>query len=287
MSGPEHEREYQRFNVHHRLQHVLLFSSFLVLAATGLPIKYSYSPWARYVVGVFGGFESMFNLHLAGAAVMILCSVYHLVYLGVMAVKGRWSLATLPNPRDFQDLKQNLGYFLGLTDEPARFERYSYKEKFDYWAVFWGMFIMVGSGLMMWFPDLAATALPGWVIDAGRIAHSDEAMLAILAIFVWHFYNVHLNPDFFPMSPVWFTGRLSRRLMEHEHPRELERLGDGPTAAGAAAAGGHAGPEVRPSLLPRALATPGQRRRLLLVEMVVYAAVLIWFLFNFLPAGLS
>lgn len=240
--------EFQRFNIHHRIQHIMMFSSFILCTITGLPIKYNESFWAPAVTSFFGGFETMFTIHLVGAVVMLACSAYHLVYLAIYPIVVRKpattrryppgeayrkisrglaaypSLAMLPTPKDVLDLLQNMRYFLGLSSEKPKFGRYSYKEKFDYWAVFWGMAIMGGSGLMMWFPQLATEYFPRWLVDASRYAHSDEAMLAILAIFVWHFFNVHLNPTFFPMNFVWFHGKMSRELMEEEHPDELREL---------------------------------------------------------------
>ncbi len=218
-------KKFERFNIHQRLQHIMMFTSFIVLTITGLPIKYNHSWWAPKVTALFGGFDNMFAVHLIGAAVMIASAVYHLLYLIIYPIiKRKFSIAAVPTIKDVTDLVQNFRYLFGLSKEAAKFDRYSYKEKFDYWAVFWGMVIMAGSGLMMWFPDIAAQFFPRWFIDSTRIAHSDEAMLAILAIFIWHFYNVHFSPDFFPMNFVWFHGKMSEESMEHEHPVELERL---------------------------------------------------------------
>ncbi len=268
------EHAYERFNIHHRLQHMMMFSSFILLTVTGLPIKYSEAGWAAVITGLFGGFDRMFTAHLIGASVMIASAVYHVVYLILSALRGQLSAAMFPTPGDVRDLLENVAYHLGLRQSRAQYDRYSYKEKFDYWAVFWGMAIMVGSGLMMWFPDWATRCFPRWVIDASRFAHSDEAMLAILAIFVWHFYNVHVNPDCFPINTVWLTGRMSAGLMEHEHPRELARCRD----------------RLLPSsgvIAPAASGRFNGSRRLVIVQMVAYAAALAWFLWVFLPVGLK
>lgn len=219
------KKTFERFNIHHRLQHIMMFTSFTVLAITGLPIKYNSASWAQVINAMFGGFDNMFAVHLWAATLMLASSIYHLVYLFIYPLMTKKiSFATLPVPKDAIDLFQNIRYFLGLNDQPPKFDRYSYKEKFDYWAVFWGMFIMGGSGLMMWFPHIATRYFPRWIIDCARYAHSDEAMLAILAIFIWHFYNVHFSPTFFPGSLVWYHGKLNRKLMKHEHPLEFERL---------------------------------------------------------------
>ncbi|WP_041219494.1 formate dehydrogenase subunit gamma [Desulfitobacterium dichloroeliminans] len=219
------DKVYERFDIHQRIQHMGMFTSFFVLTLTGLPIKFEQSSFAQGVVSTFGGFDNLYYVHLLGAVLMIFVSVYHLIYLVVVPLGGkRKSWAIMPNGKDFKDLLQNLGYFFGFRKEPARFDRYSYKEKFDYWAVFWGMFIMGGSGLMMWYPQFVTQFLPRWVIDSSRYAHTDEAILAISAIFIWHFYNVHFNTRSFPMSKVWYVGTMNREEMEEEHPVELERI---------------------------------------------------------------
>ncbi|MHB1126668.1 MAG: formate dehydrogenase subunit gamma [Bacillota bacterium] len=216
---------FNRFNWHHRLQHIMMFTSFFILAFTGIPIKYSYTAWALKMTYLFGGFDTMFLIHQIGAVIMLASSVYHLMYLVIYPlITRKISLATAPSLKDVSDLIQNMQYLLGVSKDRPRFDRYSYKEKFDYWAVFWGMFIMGGSGLMLWYPQIAAQFFPRWIIDSARMAHSDEAMLAIIVIFVWHFYNVHFSPMLFPLNPTFWTGKLSRRLMEHEHPVELDKL---------------------------------------------------------------
>lgn len=232
MANEKKAKRYLRFDIHQRIQHVMMFVSFIGATISGLPIRFYETAWASLVVRMFGGFDSMFTFHLWMAALMLLCCVYHLIYLVVLAFRGKWSWATMPNLKDVKDLYHSIRYFVGKTDTLPRFERYSYKEKFDYWAVFWGMFIIGGSGLMLWFPEISAQYFPRWVLQSARIAHSDEAMLAILAIFVWHFYNVHFNPTFFPGNRVWFMGYLTREEIEREHPLELERLekGEGPVS---------------------------------------------------------
>ena len=219
------KRAYQRFDIHQRIQHFMMFTSFIVCSFTGLPIKYAYTSWGPKLAALFGGADMDLRIHLASASVMLACCVYHLFYLIVtLARKKTRSWATLPAPRDFLDLAQNLSYLVGLRKAQPNWDRYSYKEKFDYWAVFWGIFMIGGSGLLMWFPDGATRLMPRWVIDASRAAHSDEAVLAIVVILFWHFYNVHWSPTFFPMNKLWYQGTMSRELMLHEHPDELARL---------------------------------------------------------------
>ena len=216
---------FQRFDIHQRIQHIGLFTSFILLTITGLPIKFDQNSVSHLVVSVFGGFDKMFAVHLVAAVVMIVVFIYHLIYLAAYPfVTKKLSLAILPRLKDFTDVIHDVQFLLGLRKDPPKFDRFSYKEKFDYWAVFWGIAIMAGSGLMMWFPQLFAQYMPRWVIDSARYAHTDEAILAISAVFIWHFFNSHFGPKFFPMNHVWYRGTITREEMEEDHPLELERL---------------------------------------------------------------
>jgi cytochrome b subunit of formate dehydrogenase len=129
----------------------------------------------------------------------------------------------VPQPKDLRDMFAMFRWFFGRGPRP-RFDRYSYLEKFDYWAVFWGVAIIGGSGLLLWFPELFARWLPGWVFNVAAIVHGDEALLALVFIFTIHFFNGQLRPEKFPLDLVIFTGRATKAYMEEEHPLELERL---------------------------------------------------------------
>ena len=142
----------------------------------------------------------------------------------VLLKRRQLSADMLPAPRDAKDLIGNILFFVGLRPERPRFGRYTYFEKFDYWAVFWGVFIMVGSGFIRWFPVETVKWLPAWVYEVGHFAHADEALLAALAIFMWHFYNVHLRPGVFPMSRVFITGRLTLHELEEEHGAQYDEM---------------------------------------------------------------
>jgi len=269
-------RVYQRWNIHHRLQHLFLFSSFFLLTFTGLPIKYAAKTWAVQVASFFGGFETMLNIHKGAALVMIMAAVYHLGYLVYCRlVKKEKSSAMIPGWKDVTDLLDHIVFCLGMTKKDARFDRYSYKEKFDYWAVFWGIAIMVGSGLILWFPHVSAQYVSRSFIDCAQIAHSDEAMLAIMAVFIWHFYNAHFSPMVFPMSTVWLDGQFNQAEMEEFHTLEL-RTNPPPSMEG------HSPEEGITPAVSRFRSSP----LLIVVQMIVYGAILIWFLYGFLPLGL-
>jgi cytochrome b subunit of formate dehydrogenase len=126
----------------------------------------------------------------------------------------------IPKPRDIVDFYDTMMYYIGRKPHGPKFGRFSFIEKFDYWAVYWGMIIMIFSGAILWFKEL----FPKYIFDIGREAHSDEGLLATLSIVVWHFYNVHFNPEAFPMSWVWWHGQLTETEMKHHHPLEYAEI---------------------------------------------------------------
>ena len=228
---PEHAKDgpvaaddqVERFDIHARIQHWGMMASFTTLVFTGWPLKMAHVEASSAFVRLFGGQAGAALIHRGAGIVLLAVAVYHLAYIITRARNGQLSLAIVPTPRDALDLMGNIAYFLGLKSERPRFGRWTYYEKFDYWAVFWGMAIMGGSGLMLWFPTGAARFIPGSIITLAHLAHSDEALLAALAIFLWHFYNVHLKPTIFPMSWVWLTGKLTAEALYEEHREEYER----------------------------------------------------------------
>lgn len=208
----------ERFSLNWRIQHIVLLSCCVILIATGIPLKFHDQSWAIFFLKLLGGIKSAGILHRIGAVGLIGVGLYHLMYLALTR-NGRWNfMQLLPGPKDLRDLFIQIQYYLGKSEKHARFGRFSYIEKFDYWAVYWGMVVMVGSGIILWFE----TNFPLTFYHIAREAHSDEALLATLAIIIWHFYNVHLNPDKFPMNRVWLNGRLTKEEMIKEHPLEYE-----------------------------------------------------------------
>ena len=220
----EPEREFLRFSLLFRLQHIAMFLSVIALIITGIPLKYADTSWAIAFFRAIGGVEMSGLIHRAGASVLIGVGVAHLFYT-VIAREGRYNfLELLPKVKDVTDVIHNVLYFFGFSKDRPKFGRFSYFEKFDYWAVYWGMVIMIGSGLILWFSTRAMALMPKVWIDVAHEAHSDEGLLATLAIVVWHFYNVHFNPDHWPGNFTWWNGRVSERKMKHHHPLEYEKL---------------------------------------------------------------
>jgi cytochrome b subunit of formate dehydrogenase len=222
-------RYFMRFTRAQRYLHAALFTSFLGLAATGLPLRFSESIWARGLAKGVGGFGAILFFHKFFALVLTAAFLIHVKDLLTRALVHRekgifWGPTSMvANWKDVKDLFGHLRWFVGLGPKP-KFERYAYWEKFDYWAVFWGMIVIGFSGYAMWFAPFFARFLPGWALNAVLVIHSEEGLLAILFIFSIHFVNTHLRPDSFPMDMVVFTGVESEEEFKHKRPLEYERL---------------------------------------------------------------
>ena len=227
---PSNERVFLRFSASQRGQHLVLMLAFFDLALTGMALKFSYAPWAQVVANALGGAEAMRFLHRAGASALLAVFLVH-VFSFLRRGPGRRTLRQrLTGPdsinfqrSDLQQLRQMLRWFLGRSPRPA-FDRYTYWEKFDYMAVFWGVAVIGLSGLMLWFPEAATRLVSGRMLNVAALVHGDEALLAAVFIFTVHFFNSHFRPDKFPLDPVMFTGRMTLDEMRWEKPRELERL---------------------------------------------------------------
>jgi len=141
-----------------------------------------------------------------------------------MVATGRSPLSLVPTRKDFTDAVQMLKYYLGTSDEPAHFDRFDYRQKFEYWGLVFGGIIMITTGLVLYLPILTTRYLPGEVIPAAKLAHGNEGLMAFLVVILWHIYNAHLSPDVFPFDKSIFTGKISLERMQHEHPLELARI---------------------------------------------------------------
>jgi cytochrome b subunit of formate dehydrogenase len=216
---------YVRMSLEERLQHGALMSSFIVLVITGFMLHY---PEAWWVVALRRISDNLFQLrsllHRIAGVVMVVASGYHLYYLG-FTIRGREFLRDmLPQRADLPVTLQSIAYNLRMTSQRPRFDRFSYIEKAEYWALVWGTIVMAATGFILWFENTFIGLLTklGW--DVARLVHFYEAWLAMLAIIVWHLYFVMFNPDIYPMNTAWLTGRITEAEMEEEHPLELERL---------------------------------------------------------------
>jgi len=219
----------RRFTTTQMWLHVSIILSFLLLSVTGLPLKFAAAPWAPGLMSFFGGAQVAAWLHRFAAIVTFGYFAVHLfmVFRDVLFRKEKgyfWGWRSMtPQLKDLQDLWANLKYFFYLGPRP-QLDRWSYWEKFDYLAVFWGVAMIGVSGLMLWFPDFFTKFLPGWALNAAYIIHSDEALLATGFIFLFHFFHTHLRPESFPMDPVIFTGSMPLHRFKDERPLEYERM---------------------------------------------------------------
>lgn len=235
---------YRRFEPFERFLHMMVVTSFLLLVLTGMPLKFYYTDWARILFALLGGPTSARVLHHLAAIITFLYFALHLGRVGTKlwrnrgAVRdpasGRISLGRIwqavfgpdsmvPSWQDFRDIVAHFRWFLGRGPKP-QWDRWTYWERFDYLAVFWGVGIIGLSGLVLWFPAFFTQFLPGWVINIAQVIHSDEALLAAGFIFTFHFFNTHFRIDRFPMDTVIFSGRISKSEMLHERRKWYDRL---------------------------------------------------------------
>lgn len=220
---------HQRFNLFQRILHGVLMGTFLGLAASGMPLRFNQAGWAADFAAAVGGFDAILFIHKTLAVLMTVAFIVHLGYVAWMAfVKRRKGVFTgetsmVPQLRDVREMIAHFKWFLGRGERPS-FGRFTYWEKFDYLAVFWGMFAIGLTGYVMWFSEAAARVLPGWAFNVSLLIHSEEALLAVWYIFAIHFFNAHLRPGKFPMDLVIFTGRESLREMAVDRPSEYERI---------------------------------------------------------------
>lgn len=220
-----------RFTRLNRTLHILMIVSFISLALTGMSLKFSYTGWAVILSHFFGGFESAGYIHRFAAVVMVIVFITHLTDLVRMKKKEtlswkeliRGKNSMLFNKKDWRDFVDSIKWFIGKGERPE-YGRWTYWEKFDYFAVFWGIFVIGSTGLTLWFPEFFTQFLPGWVINVATIIHSDEALLATGFIFTIHFFNTHLRPEKFPMDLVIFTGRIPLEEFKLDRPQEYKEL---------------------------------------------------------------
>jgi cytochrome b subunit of formate dehydrogenase len=223
-------RYYLRFDLLTRVMHALLMFTFIGCALTGIPLLVADHDWAHSFARLLGGFHSAQLIHRICAGIMIVVFAGHVLRVFVNTARsGKWlemvwgPNSMVPNLKDVEDIVGQFKWFFNKGPRP-QYDRYTYWEKFDYWAVFWGMFIIGGSGLVLWFPFFFSIVLPGWVFNIATLIHGEEALLAVGFIFTIHFFNGHLRPEKFPMDPVIFTGRLSEHEMLDERSVEYARL---------------------------------------------------------------
>lgn len=233
----KHEKEVgekvyiRRFSKNQRITHLFVVVSFLSLAFTGMLLKFAYMEWAKFYAKLIGGAYVAGIIHRIAAVVTFGYFAYHVFSLVKMKISKKQKLggfifgknSLMFNAQDLRDFWASVKWFTGRGPRPS-YGRWTYWEKFDYMAVFWGVVVIGSTGLILWFPVFFTKLLPGWVINIAQIIHSDEALLAVGFIFTIHFFNTHLRPESFPMDTVIFTGHVELEEYKADRPREYAEL---------------------------------------------------------------
>jgi formate dehydrogenase subunit gamma len=214
------ERTFLRFTLGQRWEHALLILSFTVLLLTGLPQKYRAASWSLAILTTPERLTLLRTIHRVAAVVLIAEVVFHVGSALVGMAKRRLSSAMFPTWQDIKDAGQMIRYLLFLSDRKPVFAKYSFEQKFTYWFFFFGIGIMVITGLVLWFPILFTRIFPGGMVPAAKLAHSTEAVVAGIFLLIWHVYHVHIER----LNLSMFTGWLNDRDMRQHHPLEYKRL---------------------------------------------------------------
>ncbi|MDF1575366.1 MAG: cytochrome c3 family protein [Bacteroidales bacterium] len=222
---------FRRFSKNQRITHIFVIISFIILALTGMMLKFAHMEWAKFLARMLGGVATAGVLHRIGAVITFGYFAFHIFNLVKEKRRKRLSLSKFIfgkdslwfNKQDIKDFAATIKWFLGRGPRPD-YGRWTYWEKFDYLAVFWGVAVIGFSGLVLWFPVFFTRFFPGWLINISQIIHSDEALLAVGFIFTIHFFNTHFRPEAFPMDTVIFTRHMPLEHFKHERPREYQEL---------------------------------------------------------------
>lgn len=223
----KHNGHIKRFGLLRMLEHHANAITFIVLVVTGLSQKFYDSTWAEWIIVSLGGIDNARLIHRTTGLILGMLTIQHIMISSYGVIFKKWAPSMVINLKDFTDAVDNIKYYIGIAERPARCDRYDYKQKFEYWGVVIGGMLMVGTGLVLWFPSKVFNIipiLPGQIIPAAKAAHTNEAMLAFLVIVTWHIYNAVFSPEVFPLDTAIFTGKISEERMIHEHPVEYERI---------------------------------------------------------------
>ncbi len=213
-------KKYERFNIARRLEHILLILSFSTLAVTGLVQMYALNSISISIISLLGGIELTRIIHRTAAVIFFLEGIYHFILMAYLLYVKRKDASMMPGLKDVIDGLQSFLHNIGLRKEAPKMPRYNYTEKMEYLAMIWGYVLMGLTGFMLWNPILTTRLLPGEIVPAAKVAHGLEAVLAVLAILLWHFYHVHIKQWNWSM----FKGHLTHHEMVEEHAIELEKI---------------------------------------------------------------
>jgi formate dehydrogenase subunit gamma len=214
----------QRLSLNLRIQHIILLISMIVLLLTGLVLKFHNNAFSIWLIKIEGGIWVRGLIHRVFAIVLILLSAYHVLWVTFTDAGHGEIMAITPGRKDFSDFFKKLAYNLGLSNNLPGFDKYDYLQKFQYWGVVTGTFVMILTGLVLWFVNQSMAVIPKWFIDVTMLIHGWDGVMIFIVLFLFHLYNVHLNPAVFPMSRTWLDGKISIDRLKQEHRLEYEKL---------------------------------------------------------------
>lgn len=214
----------RRFSTARIVEHWLAVIMFSTLLMTGLSQRFFSLDISQWFILKMGGIDNVRLVHRFTGMAFVLLTFSHIVVAVTGVIFKRWHPSMMITKNDFADALHNIKYYVGIENAPAKCDRYTYKQKFEYWGILTGGLVMIGTGFVLWFPTFFAAFLPGEVIPVAKALHTNEAMVIVLLIAVWHIYNSIFSPEVFPLDTSIFTGYISRERMEREHPIELLRM---------------------------------------------------------------
>jgi formate dehydrogenase subunit gamma len=219
---------FRRFSTRQRIEHAVLLVTFTALAVTGLAERFYSAGWASWLIINLGGIAATRLIHRILGLVFTAGMVFHFAYIFYDATFRHGRLSMMVNVKDFRDVVESLKYSFGFSEKPLSYGRYDYRQKFEYWGIIFGSIIMIVSGFVLMYPIWVTSFLPGQFVAASRVAHGNEAMLAVLTIVIWHLYDVIFKPSIFPADLSIFSGRISKKRMMEEHALEYAELEPSP-----------------------------------------------------------
>ncbi|HLE13059.1 MAG: hypothetical protein A2504_07375 [Bdellovibrionales bacterium RIFOXYD12_FULL_39_22] len=214
----------ERFSLIRRIEHILIILAFLILAITGMPQKFYETAWLGDLMDLIGGLDRARTIHHLTGILFSIQLMLHLLYIVIGIALKKISLSLLPRMQDWRDLSSSIKYYFGYKKTPPQYDTFDYKQKFEYVSILSAAIIMSISGIVLLAPVFATTFFSGQIVPAARIAHSNEALLAILLILIWHIYGAHFAPETFPMDKTIFTGLINKDDLKAKHPLEYNRL---------------------------------------------------------------
>ncbi len=227
------DEKVRRFGTARIVEHFIHIVTFGTLVVTGLSQRFFSLDISQWLIMKMGGIDNIRLIHRCAGVIFVITTVTHIAVAVFGVLFRRWHPSMAITRNDFTDAIHNIRYYVGLENAPAACDRYTYKQKFEYWGILTGGLLMIWSGLILWFPTFMVRFLPGEFIPLAKALHSNEAMVIVLIIAVWHIYDSIFSPEVFPLDTSIFTGYISKERMEHEHPVEIRRrkagsIGDNP-----------------------------------------------------------